>query len=152
MPFERPDHDPSRAGTEVAPPPETFDFLGFTHVWSRSRTGNFVVKRKTSRSRFSRGLRTISDWCRVNRHLPISEQHHTLSQKLRGHFAYYGITGNSVALSRFRWHVIDIGRRWLSRQRRDGTVAWGKFSRLLTRYPLPPHVAIHSVLRRVASS
>ena len=152
VPFERPGLDPKRTESADRKSPGTFDFLGFTHFWSRSRKGNPVVKRKTSRSRFGRGLRTISTWCRQNRHLPISEQHETLSQKLRGHFAYYGITSNSVALSRFRWHVVRIWRRWLSRQRRDGTVTWGKFNRLLERYVLPPPVAIHSVLRRVASS
>jgi len=92
-----------------------------------------VVKRKTSRSRLSRGLKSLSDWCRQNQHLPVAEQHHTLSQKLVGHFAYYGITGNSVALSLFRRAATHIWRRWLSRRRRDGHIPWEDFNRFLER-------------------
>ena len=115
-----------------------------------SLRGNWVVKRGTLQSRFSRELHSISEWCRCNRQLPRLGQYLTLSQKLMGHYGYYGITGNSVALSRFRHEVTDIWRRWLSRQRRDGEIAWAPFRRFLERYPLPPAVAIHSVLRRVA--
>jgi RNA-directed DNA polymerase len=150
VPFERPDHEPKRATTEGRELPGTFDLLGFTHFWSRSLRGNWVVKRTTSSSRLSRGLKALSDWCRQNRHLPAAEQHRTLSQKLVGHFAYYGITGNSVALSLFRRVAIQIWRRWLSRRRRDGRIPWDEFKRFLERYPLPPPIAIHSVCRRVA--
>jgi RNA-directed DNA polymerase len=152
VPFERPNHGPTPPDAKRQEPPGTFDLLGFTHFWSRSRYGNWVVKQKTSDSRFSRGLKSISQWCRLNRHHPLATQHRTLCQKLRGHFAYYGITGNSVALTRFRWFVTGIWRKWLSRRRRKGTIPWDTFYRLLGRYPLPPPVAIHSVYRPVASS
>ena len=112
----------------------------------------WVVKQKTSDGRFSRGLKSISQWCRANRHHSLGDLHRTLCQKLRGHFADYGITGNSVALSRFRWFVTGIWRKWLSRRRRRGTIPWDQFYRLLGRYPLPPLVAIHSVYRPAASS
>ena len=102
VPFERPCGDREGANSEARTPPGTFDLLGFTHYWARSRNGNWVVKRKTSQSRFRRGLKALSEWCRRNRHQPIAAQHRTLSQKLVGHFAYYGITGNSMALARFR--------------------------------------------------
>ena len=94
VPFERPT-GAARRGPQARTPAGTFDLLGFTHYWGRSRNGNWVVKRKTSKSRFSRGLRSIAEWCRLDRHQPLGEQQQTLSQKLRGHFAYYGITGNS---------------------------------------------------------
>lgn len=152
VPFERPNRAPKRPGEERREPPGTFDLLGFTHFWSWSLKGNPVVKRRTSRSRFSRGLRSLKEWFRQNRHLDVTTQHQTLCQKLTGHFAYYGITGNSVALSRFRWSAVRLWRRSLSRQRRDGSTAWGQFSRFLKRYPLPPPVAIHSVCRPAASS
>ena len=152
VPFERPDRASQRPNSEGRKPPGTFDLLGFTHFWSRSLKGNWVVKRKTSPSRFSRGLDSLSEWCRVNRHLPLADQHKTLCQKLVGHFAYYGITGNSVALSRFRHEATHIWRRWLSRRRRDGEIPWDQFHRLLKRFPLPPPIAIHSVCRPVASS
>jgi group II intron reverse transcriptase/maturase len=152
VPFERPDRTPKRADEERREPPGTFDLLGFTHFWSRSLKGHPVVKRKTSRSRFSRGLRSLKEWFRANRHLDVSTQHQTLSQKLTGHFAYYGITGNSVALSRFRWSAARLWRRSLSRRRRDGALAWDHFNRFLERFPLPPPIAIHSVCRLGANS
>ena len=85
----------------------TFDLLGFTHYWGRSRNGYWVVKRKTARSRLRRAILAASEWCRRNLHQPVAEQHRTLCQKLRGHFAYYGITGNSWSLSSFREAVTD---------------------------------------------
>ena len=152
VPFERPDREPKQSDSDRRESPGTFDLLGFTHFWSWSLRGKPVVKRKTSASRFRRGLDAIAEWCRLNRHQPLSVQHHTLSQKLTGHYAYYGITGNSVALSRFRWYVIRIWRKWLSRRRRSGTIPWHRFTRLLEQYPLPPPIAIHSVCRLVAPS
>ena len=151
VPFERPPADPDRPGTSARTPPETFDLLGFTHYWDRSRKGRWTVKRKTCRSRFSRGLKAISQWCRKNRHEPIAYQHRTLSQKLTGHFAYYGITGNSHSLGRFRGAVIRLWRKWLSRRDRGRSMFWDRMIHLLERHPLPPAIAIHSVLRRVAS-
>jgi RNA-directed DNA polymerase len=151
VPFERPGADRDRAGSEAGTPPGTFDLLGFTHYWARSRNGNWVVKRKTSGSRFRRGLRALSEWCRVNRHHPIEDQHRTLSQKLVGHFAYYGITGNSMAPARFRNAATWIWKRWLSRRRRRGRrMTWDHLHRILKRTPLPPAIAVHSVCRPVA--
>lgn len=146
--FQRPPHRDTPATASERARPGSFDLLGFTHFWGRSRRGFWVVKRKTAQGRLSRALKTIAQWCRLNRHLPIAEQHQTLSQKLRGHFAYFGITGNSFALSRFRVLVIHVWKKWLSRRRRRGFLAWEVFDRLLRRYPLPPAVAIHSVCRR----
>lgn len=152
VPFERPSRAPTRLDEERREPPGTFDLLGFTHFWSWSLKGNPVVKRKTSRSRFSRGLRSLREWFRRNRHLDFAAQHQNLCQKLTGHFGYYGITGNSDGLSRFRWSAVRLWRRSLSRRRRDGLIAWDQFTRFLERYPLPPPVAIHSVCRPVARS
>jgi RNA-directed DNA polymerase len=150
VPFERPSgarHD-ARAGTRT--PPGTFDLLGFTHSWARSRKGNWVVKRTTSRSRLSRGLTALAQWLRKVRHESLADQHRTLSQKLRGHFAYYGITGNHDALKRFRRGAIGLWRKWLSRRNRDGPIAWDRMYQLLERYPLPPAIVVHSVYRQAA--
>jgi hypothetical protein len=70
--------------------PGSFDVLGFTHFWGRSQKGNWVVQRKTSRSRFGRALQRVTDWCRKGRHLSVSEQHKTLVAKVRGHYSYFG--------------------------------------------------------------
>ncbi len=130
--------------------PGTFDFLGFTHYWAKSRKGYWVIKRKTASCRFTRSLQSISKWCRKNRHAPIATQHKRLCQKLRGHFSYYGITGNSARLGSFRYHVERCWFKWLRRRHRHRP-SWPWFKRVLARYPLPPAIAIHSVCR-VANS
>lgn len=127
--------------------PGTFDLLGFTHYWGRSRKGAWAVKRQTSPKRMNRGLKAMAEWCRRHLHLPVREQHHKLSEKLRGHCAYYGITGNSLSLSAFRMRVHRIWRYWLSRRNRKRSMTWDCFNRLLERYPLPAAVAVHSVCR-----
>jgi hypothetical protein len=125
----------------------SFDLLGFTHLWGRSRKGSWVVKRKTAKDRFSRTLRRISVWCRVNRHLPIKEQHAKLGQKLRGHDAYYGITGNARTLALLRHEVRRIWRKWLDRRSWKTGMTWSRMERLLEAFPLPPGRVVHSIYR-----
>jgi RNA-directed DNA polymerase len=150
VPFERPSDRPTRSGVPPRVHPGSFDLLGFTHYWGRSRKGHWVVKRKTSKSRLRRGLVAIAGWCRKHRHQPIALQQYTLGQKLRGHCAYYGITGNARALSQFRYGVTALWRKWLGRRHRAGQVAWERMGRLLERYPLPPALVVHSVYRHAA--
>jgi group II intron reverse transcriptase/maturase len=149
VPFQRPGQR-SDSGS-AKPPAGSFDLLGFTHHWGRSRRGAWVVQRKTAASRFSRVLKKITQWCRLNRHRPVAEQHQLLSQKLRGHDAYYGITGNSRMLQRLRLVVNRIWSKWLSRRRRGGRLCWDHFNRLLQRFPLPPPRVVHSVYRSAAN-
>jgi group II intron reverse transcriptase/maturase len=132
------------------PRPETFDFLGFTHYWGRSRRGKPAVLRKTARDRFTRSLRAIAQWCRRQRHLPLVEQHRELGRKLRGHYAYYGITGNQPALSRLRHETQRVWRKWLDRRSQRARMTWERFWRVSARYPLPPARVVHSVYRLVA--
>ena len=82
------------------------------------------------------------------RHTP-ADQHRTLSQKLRGHFAYYGITGNAEALT-FR-RAIGLWRKWLGRRHSDGQIPWERMYRLLERYPLPAPVVVHEPSANVAN-
>lgn len=117
---------------------EVFDLLGFTHYWGKSRKGPWVVKRKTAKSRFSRGLKAINAWCKRHLHDAINEQHAALSRKLRGHYGYFGISGNSDALTRFRNEVESIWRRWLNRRSQGNDMAWDRFRFVKKRYPLPP--------------
>ena len=72
----------------------SFNFLGFTHVWGRSRWGKAVVRRRTAKDRFARALAEINEQCRHMRHGPLRDQHRSLCLKLNGHIAYFGITGN----------------------------------------------------------
>ncbi len=133
---------------------ETFDFLGFTHHWAKSWKGGgrWVVRRRTARDRLTRSLRAINRWIRWHRHLPLAVQQATLSRKLRGHYAYYGITGNAERLGYFHPAVIRLWRKWLARRSQRGRVlwCWERFKRLLDRYPLPRPIAIHSVYRHAA--
>jgi RNA-directed DNA polymerase len=128
--------------------PGSFDFLGFTHIWALSQRGHWVIKQRTAASRLRRAVRSIAQWCRFNRHLSVAEQHEVLSQKVRGHFAYYGITGNSTSLSRFRTAVVNCWRKWLSRRNRQRSMNWQAFRRLQARYPLPPVRVPRSIYSR----
>ena len=81
-------------------------------------------------------MRSIDSWCRANRHRSLREQQQKLNEKLRGHYAYYGVTGNSGALSRFLHEVECRWRKWLYRRNRLRSLTWSMFRRLLQRYPL----------------
>ena len=127
--------------------PETdgtaFDFLGLTHVWGRSRNGKDMVRQVTAKSRFARAVAAVNDWCRKNRHWSLRDQHRHLSSMMRGHFAYYGVGGNS---RRLRWFANQVGRvwrKWLSRRDRQGVVRWARFNELLARHPLPSVKILH---------
>jgi RNA-directed DNA polymerase len=150
--FCPPDAEDSATQEKGSPPPATFDFLGFTHYWGRSQRGGWVVKRKTAKSRFSRALQAVSEWCRKNLHLPIAEQHQKLSEKLRGHYGYYGIIGNALRLADFRDDVRGIWRRSLSRRRRARLMSWAEFLRLEKRYRLPNARVVHGLTSHVATS
>ena len=117
--------------------PGTFDLLGFTHYWARSRKGYWVVKRKTAADRFRRALKRIADRCRRHRHDPVREQWAALKQKVSGHFGYFAIIGNSEALYSFRRRVGCVWRKWLSRRSQRAELSWVAMNRLLERYPLP---------------
>ena len=116
----------------------TFDFLGFTHVWARSRKGNNVVRQITAKGRFARALKSVHEWCKKYRHLPVAAQRDYLARAIRGHCAYYGLTGNSKRLRWFRYQVIRIWRKWLERRNRLRRLNWDRMTELLERYPLPP--------------
>jgi RNA-directed DNA polymerase len=147
---ENPDDSESTDGESS--PLKTFDFLGFTHYWGRSRKGGWVIKRKTARSRLKRAFQALSDWCRVNRHRPLPVQHQTLKQKLQGHYGYYGIIGNIASLQNFLLGARQIWKRWLSRRRRGKPLSWSDFERLELRYGLPRARVVHSPFSCAAKS
>jgi hypothetical protein len=136
-----------RRPTSNGDQPGSFDVLGFTHFWGRSRNGKWVVQRKTSRSRFGRALQRVAEWCRDNRHLSVPAQHAMLVSKLRGHYNYFGITGNSRALGRFLHEVTRAWKKWLHRRSSRARMTWERFNLLISRYPLPWPRIVHSVQR-----
>jgi hypothetical protein len=144
--FRRP---PKRS--KQGPKPGTFEFLGFTHYWEWSYKGFWVVKRKTAKGRFTRALKRINRWCRAVRCEPVAVQHQKLVIKLKGHRAYYGITGNGRALQRFREEVRKVWRKWLCRRSQRAFMPWDRYEQLLKRYPLPPMRVVHSIYGRTAN-
>jgi hypothetical protein len=146
VPFRCPPRKADGGGNDRGCRPGTFDLLGFTHYWGRTRRGGWAVMRKTASKRLSRAVRSIAEWCCENRHRPVCEQHAKLSQKVRGHYAYYGITGNFRMLKAFLLAVQRTWRWWLSRRNRRRDLDWERFKRLLIRYGLPPPRGVHSVV------
>ena len=129
------------------PKGKSFDLLGFSIHWGQARGGYWIVKRRTASSRFRRGLKRVSDWCRWNRHAPVAEQHAALTRKLKGHYGYYGLTGNITALARFRYAVMCIWKRWLWSRSNRPPGGWTVFLELLRRFPLPGPRVVHSIYR-----
>ena len=132
---------PPRGGESDAE--SSFDLLGFTHYWGRTRRGVWTLKRKTAKDRFARALRSIQHWCRGHRHEPLEEQHLTLSRKLRGHYAYYGISGNSRAIATFRFRVERMWIKWLGRRSQRARLNWDRAASLVARFSLPPARLVH---------
>jgi group II intron reverse transcriptase/maturase len=116
--------------------PETFDFLGFTHIGARSRRGYFTIHVRTMRKRLRRSLTQVTDWCRVHRHDPVDAQCEVLNSKLRGHYQYYGRPTNHRSLWRYYRRVRRIWKTWLNRRTRGKTVNWQVHAQILTRHPL----------------
>ncbi|GAC1355179.1 MAG: group II intron reverse transcriptase/maturase [Polyangiales bacterium] len=123
--------------------PGSFDLLGFNHHWRKSRKGNWVVYRKTAKRRLAAALRRVAEWCRANRHAHLVEQWKTLVAKLRGHYAYFGITGNARSLERFFEGVQNAWRKWLDRRSSNSHMTFEEMRRLLVRYPLPKPTIVH---------
>lgn len=123
---------------------ETFDFLGFTHQWGTSRKGRAIVTRQTMGKRLTRALDGLRQFCRQNRTEPLEKQWKALKQKMQGHYAYYGITGNMRQLANFAYHAERIWRYWLNRRSSKRDMPWARFKRVLLRYPLPRPRIVHS--------
>ncbi len=131
-----------RAGAETTLP-RTFVFLGFLHVWGKSRRGNAAMWQRTAKDRLARTLKAIHERCRYMRSWPLAEQHQRLCRMLKGHFAYFGISGNYRRLSSVVFGTMRFWRKWLSRRSRTSQVTWERFHRVLERYPLPAPRIVH---------
>jgi len=139
MEFRRP--WPSHRGK--APP--TFDFLGFTYLWKRSRKGKWYVATQTRVSRQRRAIKSIYDWCRRHRHLPIKTQHAALVVRIQGHLNYFGVKGNGRRLNALLYWATRSWFKWLNRRSQRSTLTWERYKDLLADYPLPkpsPHLCL----------
>ncbi len=124
---------------------ETFDFLGFTHYCTTSRkTKRFEVGRKSISKRVTGKLKHYKQWLRGHRNLPTVEIMKITAMKLRGHYAYYGVTGNSRGINNFAYEVRMILFKWLNRRGKRGCMSFEKFNLLLVKFPLPnPRIMVN---------
>jgi RNA-directed DNA polymerase len=122
--------------------PETFDFLGFTHICAKSRSGRFWLRRITISKRMRAKLREVNDQLKRRRHQPVSEQGRWLESVVRGHLAYYAVPGNTDAVSAFRYHVTWHWFRALRRRSQRTRITWARMSPIATRW-LPKVRAMH---------
>jgi RNA-directed DNA polymerase len=132
LPFRRPP-----AAQTSGKGPATFDFLGFTLYWRRSRSGWWAMTCKTRHARLRRFIQTVAEWCRRHRHLPVKAQHDALSRRIQGHFNYFGVSGNLRSLLQL---VQGVGRawyKWLRRRSQQVHLTSKRFGELLKRLPLP---------------
>jgi group II intron reverse transcriptase/maturase len=121
-----------------------FIFLGFTHYWTKSRKGKWIVGRKTDSNKLQRSIKAISAWCKANRHKLLREQWKTLKAKISGHYAYYGISLNYRSISEFYYRVQSVWFKWLNRRGRKGKLNWQSFGDYLKDWSLPKPRIIHS--------
>jgi group II intron reverse transcriptase/maturase len=142
----QPWYEAQRTGQKMA----SFDFLGFTHYGEKTRRGGFKLGRKTSRKKFRQKLVALNQWLKAVRNAkPLAEWWATLVQKLRGHYQYYGISGNRRSLRAFYREALRLARKWINRrsQRRS---YWGeRFWRFLQHHPLPEPRMVHRIYQFV---
>jgi len=120
--------------------PETFDFLGFTHMCGKTRTGRFWLKRKTISKRMRAKLREVKTELKRRRHQPIPEQGRWLASVVRGHQAYYAVPGNTDAVAAFRTQATRHWYKALRRRSQRTRLNWARMNRLATRWVPPARV------------
>ena len=133
VPFGRPPSNQTKGKG-----PATFDFLGFTVYWRRSRSGRWMPSFKTRTARLRRALQAVADFCRRHRHKPVKEQHAGLKRRLVGHFNYFGVNGNIRSLKKLVHKAERLWRKWLRRRSQRTRLTWDRFKATILRaFPLP---------------
>jgi len=122
---------------------DSFTFLGFTHYWTKSRKGRWMVGRKTDSKRFKRAISAINAWCKQNRHRTIQHQWEKLRAKVTGHYAYYGMSLNIRSITEFYERVQAVWKKWLNSRSWKGSMNWETFKEFLKTYPLPKPKIMH---------
>lgn len=125
----------------------SFDFLGFTHYLGKSRKGNTILKRKTSKKKFRQAISRISEFIKKNRHKQINELIYEINVKLKGHYSYYGISFNFKGIMRFYDSVTHILHKWINRRGGKSKWVWERFCSLIdTWFPLVKPKIFHSYI------
>jgi RNA-directed DNA polymerase len=123
--------------------PTTFDFLGFTLYWRRTRQGRWRLACKTRSARLRRAICAVCAWCRSHRHETIQTQHTMLCSRLRGHYNYFGVNGNFRSLACLANHALHAWYKWLRRRSQRTRLNWERFWDLLQSWPLPrPRIVV----------
>ena len=124
----------------------TFNFLGFTHYCHKGRIGNFIVGHKTSRKKFRAKCKEMNRWLKAIRNrMDAKEWWPVLCAKLRGHFQYYGVSGNGRSLQSFYELIIRLVYKWLNRRSQRKSFNWENFHKYLEKYPLPKPKIVHNI-------
>jgi RNA-directed DNA polymerase len=118
--------------------PGTFDFLGFTHYGAETRKGNYKVGRKTSKKRFSRRIKEMDEFLRINRNrYKLKELWSMIRLKLLGHYRYYGVSENSKGIQDYKYKVERLLFKWLNKRSQKKSFNWNSFNLYLKMFPLP---------------
>lgn len=138
VPFVRP-----RPGQRHDGQSGTFDFLGFTLHWRRTRRGSWVLGMATRKARIRKAIQAVHDFCRDRRQEPVAGQHKGLCDRLRGHYAYFGVNGNFRSLKRLYEATVVGWHKWLNRRSQRSRLNWARLKALLQAYPLPkPRIGV----------
>ena len=132
LPFRRPPK-----GQEGGKGRATFDFLGFTFYWARTRKGRWGMLCKTRSASLRRIIQSVYGWCRRHRHLPVAAQHKALTRRIQGHFNYFGVSGNFRSLLLVVQQARRSWYKWLCRRSQRKRLTWERFADLLRDFPLP---------------
>jgi group II intron reverse transcriptase/maturase len=124
----------------------TFDFVGFTHYCGTSRRGKFIVGHQTSRKKFRKKCQELRAWLKAVRNkIPVKEWWPVLKAKLRGHYQYYGVSGNMRGIARFYHLTLRLALKWLNRRSQRKSFYWAGFLTYLGHYPLPKPRIVHNL-------
>ncbi len=138
LPFRRPPQAQQRGKG-----PATFDFSGFTFHWRRTRRGRWRMWCKTRRASLRKAKKAIYDWCRRHRHQSMEEQHAALNRRLRGHFNYFGVSGNYQSLALLVEATKRAWYTWLCRRSQRKRLNWERCTDMLLWWPLPrPRITV----------
>jgi group II intron reverse transcriptase/maturase len=132
--------------------PETFDFLGFTHICGKTKRGKFAVIRQTVRKRLRAKLAAVKVELRRRMHSPVPEVGKWLRSVVGGHIRYYGVPCNRYALALFRFSVARLWHHVLARRSQNGRVHWERMKRLIDRWLPPAHICHSYPSRRVVKT
>ena len=114
----------------------TFDFLGFTHINGKTKTGKYRVVHRTSKKKLAVKYQNVKAWLRGHMHGKLSDIISQLNRKLRGHYGYYGISGNIIGIRNFYWYVVKAVYFSENRRSQRSWLTWARYSRLLEKFPI----------------